>query len=357
VIWCIAALRLGIDAAAYGNSVVAVILPLIPPFVYWIGCVPVILRLGVGMPLRRGRLARAVAVHLVAAGALAALYAEVMVWVLTRAWPVAVPSRMGPIADWGIRFQFGLMSYGFVLAWGYVHEHLTAVRERDIAVARLEAELAQAQLRALKAQLQPHFLFNTLHAVTVLIRRDADAAIRTVMRLSDLLRMTLIDAERQEAPLAHELRFLRLYLEIEQTRFRERLHVVWEVPAELESAAVPTLLLQPLVENAIRHGIEPSAPGGRVTIAAARADGRLVLRVADDGVGFRTGSGTDGDWRVGAGSAAADGGIGLASVQGRLEKLYGGAHRFTLAGRRTGGVEATVEIPYRQFPSTEARDG
>jgi LytS/YehU family sensor histidine kinase len=246
---------------------------------------------------------------------------------------------VGPVAVWSIRFQFGLLSYGFVLAWGYVHEYFTAVRRRDLAVARLEAELARAQLRALKAQLQPHFLFNTLHAVTVLISRDKEAAIRMVMRLSDLLRMTLVDAERQEAPLADELRFLRLYLEIEQTRFRERLEVVWDVPVGLERAAVPTLLLQPLVENALRHGIEATVTGGRLIVAAARSNGRLVLRVSNDGPGLGAPGGADG--------------VGLASVRGRLERLYGGGQRFQLTEPSPGLVEASVELPFREFQPPE----
>ena len=176
------------------------------------------------------------------------------------------------------------MSYGFVLAWGYVHQYFSASRARDLAVARLEGELAQAQLRALKAQLQPHFLFNTLHAVTVLIRRDPEAATRTVMRLSDLLRMTLVDAERQEAPLADELRFVRLYLEIEQTRFRERL------AGRLGRAAGAGRRGRARRSCSSRWSRTPSgtassrrASGGRVTIAGERADGRLVLRVVNDG--------------------------------------------------------------------------
>ena len=337
VIWGLGSLRTGIVAALAGESPVAAVLPSVPPVLFWLAWLPFILRLGTALPLRRGVIARAVAVHLVAAGVIAALYAELMVQVMTRLWPFLVPPTAGPVATWGIRFQFGVMSYGFILAWGYVHEYFSASRARDLAVARLEGELAQAQLRALKAQLQPHFLFNTLHAITVLIRRDPEAASRTVMRLSDLLRMTLIDAERQESPLADELRFVRLYLEIEQTRFRERLQVVWEVPPELGRATVPTLVLQPLVENALRHGIEPSAAGGRVTIAGERHDGRLVLRVRNDGPGLR----------------ARREGVGLASVRGRLERLYGTSQRFELAERGAGVIEATVELPYRPFATEE----
>ena len=341
VIWGLVSLRTGIVAALAGQSPAEAVLPSVPPLLFWLGCLPFILRLGAALPLRRGVIWRAVAAHLLAAGVTAALYAESMVLLMTRLWPLPVPPTAGPVATWGIRFQFGLLSYGFVLAWGYVHEYFSQIRSRDLAVARLEGELARAQLRALKAQLQPHFLFNTLHAVTVLIRRDPEAATRTVLRLSDLLRMTLVDTERQESPLADELRFVRLYLEIEQTRFRERLQVVWDVPPELAQATVPTLVLQPLVENALRHGIEPSASGGRVTIAGARSNGRLILRVMNDGTGLRV----------------RREGVGLASVRGRLERLYGDAQRFELAEREAGRVEATVELPYRPYPSAEGAHG
>ena len=340
VIWGLVSIRTAVVAGLAGESAVGAVLPSVPPLLFWLAWLPVILRLGAALPLRRGMIARSVVAHLAAAAAIAALYAEVMIWVMTRLWTGTVPASAGPVATWGIRFQFGVLSYGFVLAWSYVHEYFSAIRTRDLAVARLEGELAQAQLRALKAQLHPHFLFNTLHAVTVLIRRDPEAATRTVMRLSDLLRLTLVDAERQESPLADELRFVQLYLEIEQTRFRERLEVVWDVPAELGRATVPTLLLQPLVENALRHGIEPNPAGGRVTIAAARTDGRLVLRVVNDGRGLRV---------------RADG-VGLASVRGRLERLYGEAQRFDLVERGPGVVEARVELPYRPFPVPERPD-
>ncbi len=335
LIWSVAVLRLGVDAALGGRSALAAVLPSLPPLLYWLALLPLILRLGAALPLRRDRLGRTLTGHLASGAVLAGVYATLMTGVLPRAWEAVLPWSRWPASSWEIRFQFGLLSYGCVLAWGYVHEYFTAVRARDLAVARLETELVQAQLRALKAQLQPHFLFNTLHAITVLIRRDADAAIAMVLRLSDLLRLTLVDAERQEAPLADELQFLRLYLEIEQTRFRERLRVVWSVPAELERAAVPTLLLQPLVENAIRHGIEASPAGGRVAISAERAADRLRLRVANDGTGLRPAHGRPG--------------VGLAAVRGRLAKLYGEAHAFALEAAAGGEVVATVEVPWRPF--------
>jgi sensor histidine kinase YesM len=162
-----------------------------------------------------------------------------------------------------------------------------------------------------------------------------------VMRLSDLLRMTLMDAERQETTLEQELRFVRLYLEIEQTRFRDRLEVGWQVSPGLERAVVPTLLLQPLVENALRHGVEARAGSGRVTISVARDEGLLVLRVSDNGPGVGPAAATDGR------------GIGLGSTRGRLERLYGEAHRFAIDPAEAGGTSVTVAVPFRRLESPD----
>jgi hypothetical protein len=223
--WGIAAGRVVSEVVSQGDSLGLAAAILLPPLIYWLLLLPAVLWLGLRFPLRRGTLLHSLPVHMGAAAASAALYAELMVQVMGALVGARAPAWAGTVADWPVRFQFGLLAYSFILAWGYVHEYFTALREREVAVTRLEAELAQAQLRALKAQLQPHFLFNTLHAITVLIRHDAEAASRMVMQLSDMLRMTLLDSDRQETTLERELRFLRLYLEIEQTRFRDRLQV------------------------------------------------------------------------------------------------------------------------------------
>jgi two-component system, LytTR family, sensor kinase len=147
---------------------------LLPPLIYWLLLLPVVLWLGIRFPLRRHTLLRSLPVHGGAAALLAAGYAELMVRVMGALIGDDAPAWAGSVADWPVRFQFGLLAYSFILSWGYVHEYFTALRDREVAVTRLQAELAQAQLRALKAQLQPHFLFNTLHAITLLIRHDAE---------------------------------------------------------------------------------------------------------------------------------------------------------------------------------------
>lgn len=332
-------------AALYGRHVAAALAPLLPPVVYWIAATPAIAWLSGRLPLRRQTLPRVITTHLLLAAMAGALYAQLLSWITAAGWVPAPDAGTGPVANWGIRFQVGLFTYVFILSWCYVHEYFTSLRARELAVARLETELARSQLRALKAQLQPHFLFNTLHAVTVLIRHDRDAAIRTVMHLSDLLRMVLLDADRQEVPLERELRFVRLYLEVEQTRFRDRLEVVWDVAPGLGRAAVPPLLLQPLVENALKHGLGARASGGSVAIAASTTNGTLTLRVTDDGPGLRAGADQTGT------------GIGLSSIRGRLEKLFGPRHRFALEDAPGGGVSALVEIPYRPLDAVEDADG
>jgi len=212
-------------------------------------------------------------------------------------------------------------------AWRYRKEALEA--------SRLQAELAEAQLHALKSQLHPHFLFNALNAVVTLTTSDPPAAKRVVILLSDLLRRALADAEVQEVPLAREIDFARSYLEIEQVRFPNRLSVEVSVDPRVERALVPHLMLQPLVENAVRHGIGPKAGPGTVRIEAGLDRGAVRLSVIDDGVGPS----------VAARSRGA--GVGLANVRARLARLYGDRASLECGARPGGGFAALVRLPLR----------
>jgi two-component system, LytTR family, sensor kinase len=203
-------------------------------------------------------------------------------------------------------------------------------REREVRAAELEATLAQSQLRALKMQLQPHFLFNTLQTIAELVHQDPDAADQMILRLSDLLRMTLQSDGLNEVSLKQEIDFLKIYLEIEQKRMGERLVVTMEIDPNTWVARVPTLLLQPLVENAVRHGIAPHAAGGEITITSTQANGSLCLFVRDTGPGFI--------------SAARPGGVGLANTRGRLRQLYGSAARLDL--KNDHGTIVSIELPF-----------
>jgi two-component system, LytTR family, sensor kinase len=204
-------------------------------------------------------------------------------------------------------------------------------REREVRAAELEATLAQAQLRALKMQIQPHFLFNTLQTIAELVHQDPHAADQMILRLSDLLRMTLQSDGVNEISLKQEVDFLKVYLEIEQKRMGERLVVTMQIDPDTWVARVPTLLLQPLVENAVRHGIAPHAVGGEITISSARANGSLCLFVRDSGPGPNA-------------AAARPGGVGLANTRARLQQLYGSAARLDL--KNDHGTVVSIELPF-----------
>ena len=248
----------------------------------------------------------------------------------------------------GLTFLGGLVTYALiVLAWngwrvyraGRRREHEAA--RLELRAAELKALLAEAQLGHLQSQLQPHFLFNSLHTLGALIRAgDESSAARLTQRLSELLRQSLQLSERPEIPLRDELALLDRYVEIQRLRFGERLRVSIDgVDADerLGAALVPTLLLQPLVENAIRHGVERRAGAGRIDVSARREGERLVLRVRDDGPGpekpVTTGTG-----------------VGLENSRARLGELYGDDASLTLAAVEEGGAEATVRLPFHTEP-------
>ena len=201
---------------------------------------------------------------------------------------------------------------------------------------QLSAQLAQAQLQALRTQLHPHFLFNTLNGIATLVHRDPQAADQMIARLSALLRLTLEGVGVQEVPLAKEIDFLTSYLEIEKVRFGDRLTVEMQIAPEVLGARTPYLILQPLVENAIRHGIAPRAQPGRIEIRAASENGFLVLEVRDNGPGLAGGSETLTRW-----------GMGLSKTRSRLEKLYGEHQRFEMKNGINGGLVVSLNFPFQ----------
>ncbi len=208
-------------------------------------------------------------------------------------------------------------------------------RDDDVLASRLEAQLARAELLLLRAQLNPHFLFNTLNAIAELMHRDVEQADRMVARLGELLREALRPDQAQLIPLAEELAFLRAYLEIEDVRFGDRLCISWNIDPGIRNALVPSFVLQPLVENAIRHGLAPRRVEGLLEIRANAADGNLHLQVRDNGVGLRASVETRGM------------GVGLANTRERLEKLYGRLHTFAIVSRPEGGVCVLLILPLR----------
>lgn len=246
-----------------------------------------------------------------------------------------------------IGFHGNVLAYWNVLGVQAALHYYSQYQERrrqalqlELQASELNTRLVQAQLSALKGQLQPHFLFNTLNAIMVLVRQGKGRQAEEMLaRLSDLLRCVLDDVEAQEVPLRRELEFLQLYLSIEEVRFQDRLRVEISVEPEALDAAVPHLGLQPIVENAIRHGIGRRSAAGRLQISAARMNGKLEIQVRDDGPGLPSG-GLDSR------------GIGLTNTRARLQQLYGDAAKLTLENGAQGGAVATMILPYRAEPET-----
>lgn len=294
----------------------------------WIPLTVLALALATRFPLGRPT-AVAVAAHL---GGLALA-------VVGRSWAVhqldqwlgcypALPPVAELVADQGQQHAF---TYALVTGVGHALHYAAAHRRR-------EAELARAELAHLRAQIRPHFLFNTLNTIAAVVHDDPDRAERMIANLGSLLRRALERDEDRPGPLSAEVELTRCYLEIEQERYGDRLRVTWDLPPGVESALVPQLVLQPLVENAVRHGIAPRATGGELRISARRGGDMLRLVVEDDGVGPRQ-------------QTSRGAGIGLTSVRSRLRAAYGTRHEFTAGPRPGGGFRALVLVPWRSEPA------
>ncbi len=230
------------------------------------------------------------------------------------------------------RLPGALSVYAAIVAAGYWAWWRAAHHRQEARRAHLEAQLAAARLRALRMQLQPHFLFNMLHTIAGHVREgERDTAVDLIAGLSRLLRRSLDEAERFVVPLSDELDLLAEYLALERARFGAALVTRFEIAPDVRQIAVPSLILQPLVENALRHGIRPREAPGELCIAARRDDGRLVLEVADNGIGYDP--------------AHAGTGFGLANTRERLIELYGERQRFEIRRGAAGGTVVTVEIP------------
>jgi len=262
-----------------------------------------------------------------------------------------------------------LLAFGAIAGLAHSVHFYRRFREREHRALFLESNLAHARLNALRAQLQPHFLFNSLNAVATLLRRDPPLAEAMLLSLSELLRLTLSQSERQEVSLREELGFVHRYLEIQQTRFGDKLRVEEDIESAALDCLVPTLLLQPLVENAIRHGIEPAEKAGLVRLTARESDGHLRLTVEDDGVGLPTEvGGVRAEEPAGAGNGSGSRaivvsrpgsvgtGIGLGNLRARLETLYGAEQRLELVPRTEGGVVVRIEIPWRSVNAAGGGD-
>jgi len=308
---------------------------------------PLILRLGRRFPINRFNPITNWGVHL---GACAVICLGASLWIsMWEEWLNPWALTPGPEAFlplWWKKLFNGLLStailYGLVLLAGHILVAQRRLAMQQAETARLSEQLTKAQLNALRRQIEPHFLFNTLNAIAGLVReQNNDAAVTMIARLSEFLRRTMSDSDRQQVALSEELEFTQKYLEIQKVRFADRLAFGVDVPADLLSARVPSLILQPMVENAIKHGIAKRAQGGAISIAAARGNGTLTLRIFNEGPSLPAG------WEK------TTSGIGVQNVRTRLQSLYGSGFELNLRNVREG-VEVSLSLPYVDVPPVSA---
>ena len=280
------------------------------------------------------------------------LPAFLLISIIHSAAATAITLSMRPFDEMGSRPEFfwprflsripgsfgsDLLIYAGVIGICYAFDYYRKYREREFVATRLEAQLAQAQLDSLRMQLHPHFLFNTLNSIVGLVRDNKNhAAVNMLVGLSDLLRHTLDYSQRHEVELREELNFIKLYLSIQEIRFSDRLQIEFNIDPATTKALVPNLILQPLTENALRHGFSRSADSGIVGISSAAENGNLRLTVYDNGAGLPD------DWQLNGST-----GIGLANTSARLQQLYDDNYQFDIRNRDGGGVEVVIVMPLR----------
>jgi sensor histidine kinase YesM len=323
----------------------------LPYWFLWAALSPLVFWLTKRFPLEHGRRLNNFLIHIAGCLSLSVIHrvAYLLVgWILH----VAVYRRLASLSSVLSVFVLfnlptGFMSYGTLLLVGYVIDYYRRHQDEELKISRLETELTQAQLQvtqaqlqSLKMQLQPHFLFNTLNSISTLLDEDVEAADQMIARLGDFLRLTLANSGAQEVTLQEELEFLRCYLAIEQVRFRDRLTVDMKIDPETLEALVPNLILQPIVENAIRHGVIACVGKGRVEIESSRKNGSLCLIVSDNGPGLKGNTGKRG--------------LGFTLTKERLERRYESNQQLALHDAPEGGLRVTLEIPFTKLETTQA---
>jgi two-component system, LytTR family, sensor kinase len=319
-------------------------LTMLVSWIPWALATLLLLRLGRLYPVAQWRRLSTWGTHLAACAAIG---------LVSAAWAVLLDELLNPWAKttssepftrlWLDRFYNGLLWYLILYSAILIAAHMLDFGERlalqQIETARLNEQLSKAQLNALRRQIEPHFLFNTLNAIAGLVREKRnDAAVGMIVGLSDFLRHVVEDSDRHQVPLGEELEFVQKYLDIQKLRFAERLQVSVDVPRELFLAQVPSLILQPMVENAVKHGIANRVQGGAIRIVAFRTNSTLTLSVYNDGPSLpadceKTGSG-----------------VGISNVRTRLQNLYGDEFSLNMQNRDSGGVEVSVSVPFASLP-------
>ena len=243
-------------------------------------------------------------------------------------------------------FSEGIGIYLLIALTSYALNNYRRYREGQLKTLQLEAQLSHAQLQALKMQLHPHFLFNTLHSISALLTMDVESARKMITRLGDFLRLTLENSGTQEVTLQQEMEFLSCYLEIERIRFQNRLVTRIDLGDQTHGAKVPNLILQPIVENAIRHGIAPRSTPGLIEIESKQQNGTLRIQVRDNGPGLSAHPTSEHVFKKG---------LGLANTETRLKRLYGADHLFDLRNDPNGGLIVTLEIPFHKDGDAPSR--
>ena len=313
--------------------------------------VPLALALAQMLPAAPGHRLRNLCIHSLIALAVGAAhpYAYVLVYSLATQprWAIITARSLLPYLHyWYMQdLLMAVLAYAMTVAATHAFLYYRSFQQGQLRTAQLQAQLANANLTALKMQLHPHFLFNALHSISALQMIDREAAQKMTALLGDFLRMTLRDLNRQEVPLRQEFEFLQSYLAIEQMRFGSRLHFSVEAAPEVLDAAVPQLILQPIVENAVRHGIAPYGCGGEIAVRAARDTDRLLLTVQDSGPGIL-------EDQLQPPSPS---GLGLANTRARLSQLYRTAQHLVLENVAGGGFRVQIEIPFHISDGNEGR--
>jgi two-component system LytT family sensor kinase len=314
-------------------------------WLFWAGATFGVRRLAQRFPLERQSLGRRLLLH-VGFGLLITILMLVFEFLvnaqLGRLWPGPIrPFQLSAFVVY--KFHIYFLVYWLIAGASGAYDFYAKLQRTELIAAQLETQLAQAQVQALKMQLHPHFLFNTHHAIiSLMLKNENPSAIKMLTQLSDLLRLTLKQAERPMNALAEELEMLELYLGIQRERYRERLQVVIDVTPDVLGAEIPCLMLQPLVENALQHGIDPRAAGGRVTIHVHRENERLEIRIDDNGEGLPPGF-----------KLEVQNGVGLSNTRARLQRLYGTQQQFLMAPAEGGGTVARISLPFRVFSGAD----
>ncbi|MBC8031722.1 MAG: histidine kinase [Pyrinomonadaceae bacterium] len=310
--------------------------------IVWAFATPLVLLAAAKLPIERNNWIRSTLLHIplcLILSVLVTTLGRVLIW-LNFGYRVGRPLTFESVTNFVIaNFSEGIGIYLLIAVTFYAFSYYRRYREGQLRTLQLEAQLSQSQLHALKMQLHPHFLFNTLHSISALLNKEPQAARKMITRLGDFLRLTLENSGAQEVTLQKEMEFLTCYLEIERIRFQDRLVTRIDLDEETLDAKVPNLILQPIVENAIRHAIAPRSTPGLIEIKAKQQETKLRIQVRDNGPGISEHPTSENVFTKG---------LGLTNTGTRLKQLYGTAHLFDLSNDPEGGLVVTLEIPFHR---------